>query len=204
MTATPTVDREVYPTGTEGGIIIRSSGAWSLSWNASGRRVRAKTIVAIAGDRWFESSSLQRGVRCETTRVKYDGLTLGPCRKGYVGAAHECGVEQARPDQQLDQSRIGFRRGKGIGSIDQHPDLPAGAAQLYRHGQDLGFVIRRARQWSRCDIQERSAGGIGEPVTTLTDANLIQMAGPPSTVGPGNCLMRHGRGGAARLAPTEA
>jgi hypothetical protein len=45
--------------------------AWSLSRKASGRRVRAKTIVAIAGDRWFESSSLQRRVSCELTSGRY-------------------------------------------------------------------------------------------------------------------------------------
>src|SRR4029077_19074765 len=43
-------------------VVGGASGAWSLSRKASGRRVRAKTIVAIAGDRWFESSSLLQRV----------------------------------------------------------------------------------------------------------------------------------------------
>jgi hypothetical protein len=54
-------------------VVGRASGAWSLSRKASGRRVRAKTIVAIAGDRWFESSSLQRRVSKLSVPV-YNGL----------------------------------------------------------------------------------------------------------------------------------
>jgi hypothetical protein len=43
----------------------RGSDRGSLLGKESGRRVRAKTIVAIAGDRGFESRSLQRRVSCE-------------------------------------------------------------------------------------------------------------------------------------------
>jgi len=48
-----------------------------------------------------------------------------------------------RPEEQLDQSRVRFR-GKRIGAVDHHFDLPPGAAQPYWHGQDLGFVVGRA------------------------------------------------------------
>ena len=41
-------------------------------------------------------------------------LLLGHCRKGYAGAADQCGIEAMRPDQQLDQARIGFRGGKRV------------------------------------------------------------------------------------------
>ena len=63
----------------------------------------------------------------------------------------QCGVEAARPDQQFDQPRIGFRCRKWIGAIDPHRDRPPGTAQLYRYRQDLGFVVRRAQRW-RSDI----------------------------------------------------
>src|SRR5690349_21669832 len=83
-------------------------------------------------------------------------LLLGQCRKGSAGAADEGGVETMRPDQQLDQARVGFGYGTRIVAVDQHPDLPPGAAKPYRHGQDLGFVIRRARQQCRGSVEERA------------------------------------------------
>src|SRR5580704_101362 len=79
---------------------------------------------------------------------------LGQCRKGSAGAADEGGVETMRPLQQLDQPRAGFGYGTRIGAVDHHPDLLPEAAKLYRHGQDLGFVICRARQQCRGPIEE--------------------------------------------------
>ena len=35
-------------------------------------------------------------------------LPLGQCGKRHAIAVGECGIELARPDQQLDESRIGF------------------------------------------------------------------------------------------------
>src|SRR6516225_5767612 len=79
----------------------------------------------------------------------------------------QCGVELARPNQQLDQPRIGFRCRKRVGAIDPHRDLPPGAPQPYRHGQKLGFVVGLARQWRR-DIEERT-----EPGRPEMDVDLI-------------------------------
>ena len=56
---------------------------------------------------------------------------LGQCRKGHAEAADECSMEAMRPDQQLDQPRVGFGDGRRIGAADQHPDLPPGAAKPY-------------------------------------------------------------------------
>src|SRR5690348_17182757 len=41
------------------------------------------------------------------------------------------------------QSRLVESRGcrKRVGAVDPHLDLPPGAAQLYRHREDLGFVV---------------------------------------------------------------
>src|SRR6201997_5956115 len=64
---------------------------------------------------------------------------LGQCRKGSAGAADEGGIETMRPDQQLDQPRVGSGYGTRIVAVDHHPDLPPGATKPYRHGQDLGF-----------------------------------------------------------------
>src|SRR6516164_7412451 len=79
-------------------------------------------------------------------------LALDQCGKRHAVVVDECSIEPARPDQQLDQPRIGFGCRKRVGPVDQHRDLPPGTAQLYRHREDLGFV-RRSRQWRRCAIQ---------------------------------------------------
>src|SRR5215471_18510456 len=68
-----------------------------------------------------------------------DTLPLGECRKGDAFTLGEGRVEPARPEKQLYQSRIRLRGGKRVGAVDHHPDLPPGAAQLYRYGQKLGF-----------------------------------------------------------------
>src|ERR1700680_2985980 len=47
----------------------KGSDRGALSGKESGWRVRAKTIVAIAGDRGFESTSLHRRVRREPDSV---------------------------------------------------------------------------------------------------------------------------------------
>src|SRR6516164_6913536 len=94
-------------------------------------------------------------------------LPLGQCGKRQAVATDECGVEAARPDQQFDQPRIGFRCRKWIGAIDPHRDLPPGTAQLYRYRQDLGFVVGRAWQW-RSDIEE-----CGEPGRAQMDIDLM-------------------------------
>src|SRR5690348_2099613 len=61
-----------------------------------------------------------------------------------------------RPDQQLGQARIGFRSGKRIGAVDQHPDLSPGAVKPYRHGYNLDFALSRARAPRRHAIEERA------------------------------------------------
>ena len=45
-------------------------------------------------------------------------LPLGQCGKRLVVPAHECSVEPARLDQQLDESCIGFCCGKRVGPLD--------------------------------------------------------------------------------------
>ena len=59
-------------------------------------------------------------------------------------------------DQQLNQPRVGFRYGTRIGAVDQHSDLPPGAAKPHRHGQGLGFVIRHVREQPRIAIEEHA------------------------------------------------
>jgi hypothetical protein len=92
---------------------------------------------------------------------------LAKCGKRHAVAAHECSVEPARPDQQLDQPPIGFRGRKRVGAIDPHRDLPPGAPQPYGHGKGLGFAVARARQWRR-DIEECT-----EPCRPEMDIDLI-------------------------------
>jgi hypothetical protein len=72
-----------------------------------------------------------------------DTFPLGECGKRNAFAVGECRVELARPEEQLDQSRVGFRRGKPIGAVDHHSDFPPGAAQPYwhRHGLDSSSVM---------------------------------------------------------------
>ena len=45
-------------------------------------------------------------------------LPLGQCGKRLAIAAHECGIEPVRLDQQLDESCIGFCCGKRVGPLD--------------------------------------------------------------------------------------
>src|SRR6516165_3850904 len=82
-------------------------------------------------------------------------LTPGQCGKRHTVAADECGIEPARSDQQFDQPRIGLGCRKWIDALDPHRDLPPGAAQLYRHREDLGFVMCLAWRWRRGDTQQR-------------------------------------------------
>ena len=95
-------------------------------------------------------------------------LALDQCGKRHTVAVDECGIEPARSDQQLDQPRIGFGCRKRVGAADQQLDLPPGAAQLYRHREDLGFVICLAWRRRRCDIQQRS-----EPCRAEMDVDPI-------------------------------
>ena len=94
-------------------------------------------------------------------------LPFGQCRKRHI-AVDKCVIEPARSDQQLDQPRIGFRRGKRVGPIDQHRDLSSEAAQPHRDRKDRGFVVNHARQWRSCDIQGRT-----KPCRVETDVDLI-------------------------------
>src|SRR6516165_3666195 len=71
-------------------------------------------------------------------------LTFGQRAKCPAIAVDECGIDPPRSDQQLDEPRIGFGCRKRVGAVDPHLDLPPGAAQLYRHREDLGFVIALA------------------------------------------------------------
>src|SRR5215472_16236643 len=91
-----------------------------------------------------------RGEIAETNQPREigraDALPLGQRCKWHPVAAGEGGVEPAGSDQQLDQPRIRFCCGKRVGPLDQHLDLPSRAAQPYWDGQDLSFVVDRARQ----------------------------------------------------------
>src|SRR6478672_4169547 len=81
-----------------------------------------------------------------------DPFPLGEYSKRNAFAIDECRVEPARPEEQLDQSRVKFRV-KRIRSVDHHSDLPPGAAQPYRHGQKLGFVVVHALRWCSSSIE---------------------------------------------------
>src|SRR5882762_8830382 len=72
---------------------------------------------------------------------------LGECSKGDAFTLGECRVEPARPEKQLYQSRLRFRGGKRIGTVDHHSDLRPGAAQPYRYRQKLGFLVVGALRW---------------------------------------------------------
>src|SRR5258707_6922943 len=96
-----------------------------------------------------------------------DPFPLGECGKGNAFAAGECRVEPARLEEQLDQSRVRFRGVKRIGAVDHHSDLPPGAAQPYRHGQDLGFVVGHALRWCSSSTEDR-----GQPRRAETYADL--------------------------------
>ena len=63
---------------------------------------------------------------------------IGRRSKRYAITVDERGVEAARPDQQLDQPRIGFGRGKRVGPVDPHLDLAPGACS--RSGMDRIWV----------------------------------------------------------------
>src|SRR6266404_4488183 len=95
-------------------------------------------------------------------------FALGECSKGDAFALGECRVELARPEKQLYQSRVRFRGGKRIGAVDHHSDLPPGAAQPYRHGQDLGFIVGLTLRWCSSYIEER-----GQPRRAETDVDLV-------------------------------
>src|SRR5215469_16909550 len=74
-------------------------------------------------------------------------LPFGQYGKRNVVAVEQSGIEPARLNQQLNKPRIGFGCRKWVGAIDPHRDLPPSAPYPYRYGQDLGFVVDRARQW---------------------------------------------------------
>src|ERR1700746_4032812 len=82
-----------------------------------------------------------------------DPFPLGEGGKANAFAVSECRVVAARPEEQLDQSRIRFRRRKRIRPIDHHRDLPPGATQAYWHRQDLDFVVGHALQGCRSNIE---------------------------------------------------
>src|ERR1700730_3838345 len=56
-----------------------------------------------------------------------DPFPVGECGKRNTFALGECRVEAARPEEQLDQSRVRFR-GKRTRPIDHHSHLPPGTA----------------------------------------------------------------------------
>jgi hypothetical protein len=108
----------------------------------------------------------------------------GQCSKGHTVAAGEDRVEPARSDQQLDQARIGFRRGERVGAIDQQHDLPSGAAQLHRDGQDLGFTLCRRRRLCGCEIEETAKPCRAQMDVDLRggDVDPIDQGGQESTL----------------------
>src|ERR1700732_710301 len=73
-----------------------------------------------------------------------DPFPLGECGKRNTFAVSECRVEPARPEEQFDQSRIGFRS-KPTRPVDHHSDLSPGAAPPHRYRQKLNFVVHALR-----------------------------------------------------------
>jgi len=80
---------------------------------------------------------------------------LGECGKRHAIAAEECGIELARPDQQLDESWIGFAVANG--SVPSINILIARPAR--RNRTDVLLPISAARVMSR-----RCADGSGSRV----------------------------------------
>ena len=89
---------------------------------------RASFVNRITANRRLGAASFRRVLRWRVllrsprawaaTRPRAEGpahaFLLGQCRKGHAGAADQYGIEAMRPDQQLDQARIGFRGGKRV------------------------------------------------------------------------------------------
>src|SRR5262249_54873395 len=92
--------------------------------------------------------------------------------KGNLVAADEGRVKPTRLEQQLDQSRVRFRRNKRISPVDHHSDLPSGPAQAYWYGHDLGFVIDDALYWGCSYIEERVEPTRAETAFELVAAHL--------------------------------
>ena len=117
------------------------------------RRSEFAAILKNAGiDGLIAALNRKAGIPTATTaKASYwaHAFLLGQCGKRDALAEDECGIEPARPEQQLDQTRIGFCCGERVGPIDQHRDLPPAAAQPYPPGQDLGC----ARRWLSCAIK---------------------------------------------------
>ena len=135
MIITPVAATASFPAqpwrGTDGSNPLRSSGEWGELC-----RLRASSADEPREVGWA------------------DAFLFGQCGKRRAGAADERSVEAVRPDQQLDQPRIGFRSGKRV-TLDQHLDLAPGAAEPRRYGQDLRFVAA-ARRWRSCNIEQRA------------------------------------------------
>ena len=104
----------------------------------------------------------------------------------------------ARPEEQLDQPHVGFRRGKRIGPVDPHPDLPPGTAQPYWHGQDLGFVVGRALGCCSSSIEKNAEPRRAQVDVDLVDADVDAVDqssedSPPASyrqLGPALCDLR--------------
>ena len=68
-----------------------------------------------------------------------DAFLLGQCGKRYAVAAGEGGIEPVRPDQQLDQPRIGFGCRKRVGPLGK------GVVKLSGRGMLVVSVARQLR-----------------------------------------------------------
>jgi hypothetical protein len=101
-----------------------------------------------------------------------DAFALGKRSKGNVVAADEGRVKPARLEEQLDLSRVRFRRSKRISPVDHHSDFPSGPEQPYWYGHDLGFVIDHALYWGCSYIEERVELTRAEADFDLVDAHL--------------------------------
>jgi hypothetical protein len=147
MIITPVAATASFPAqpwrGTDGSNPLRSSGEWGELC-----RLRASSADEPREVGWA------------------DAFLFGQCGKRRAGAADERSVEAVRPDQQLDQPRIGFRSGKRV-TLDQHLDLAPEAAEPHRYGQDLRFVVA-ARRWRSCNIEQR-----GEACRPDMDIDLV-------------------------------
>jgi transposase len=102
-------------------------------------------LAAVKGERTIAELASEFGVHPNQIYNWKKQLLDGAASVFGGGSAAEGVASEAQVDL-LYQSRVGFGYGTRLVAVDQHPDLPPGAAKPYRHGQDLGFVLRRARQ----------------------------------------------------------
>src|SRR5690348_561725 len=95
-------------------------------------------LAAVKGERTIAELASEFGVHPNQIYNWKKQLLDGAASVFGGGSAAEGVASEAQVDL-LYQSRVGFGYGTRLVAVDQHPDLPPGAAKPYRHGQDLGF-----------------------------------------------------------------